>query len=178
MMRQWMVQPDDATASRGSATLPRYARHRRLTAIVLAWVLGVNTGCYTYGPVVSTAPKPGDVVAIEISDQGRVRLGEQLGAGVTRVEGTLRGFDGSEYLLAVSRVSYLGNSPSRWGGERVRLTTDAVARVQERRFSKGRTLLAVGVAVVGLGAFIVSRGLLGFGNEAPDPPSRLPPGDQ
>jgi hypothetical protein len=118
-------------------------------------------------------------VAYTVTDRGRVALSDQVGAGVVRVEGTIVENTGSEYVLAVSRVRTLDGSTSRWAGERVTLAHDHVANSFERRFSKGRTAMAIGATVVGVTVFIITRNLiangLGIGN---DDDGRIPPVDQ
>jgi hypothetical protein len=169
-----MVVP---VSSRGLA--PRGFARRRGAALALGLVMLVNTACYTYKPLFSSAPQAGQRLALEISDQGRVRLGDQLGAGVLRIEGTLNAIEGNEYVISVTRVRYISGTSSNWGGERVRLLADAVARVEERKFSKARTMLAVGSVVVAAALFVVSRDLLGFGQgSGDDVPPRIPPGNQ
>src|SRR4051812_12914701 len=79
---------------------------RRRAGAVLGAVMLLNTACYTYAPVASTSPQPGERVAIDITDQGRIHLGDQLGSGVARVEGLLNANQGDEYLVSVTKVGY------------------------------------------------------------------------
>lgn len=149
---------------------------RIITSLVgVAVVLATLTGCYTYVPVDSTAPPIGETVAFEISDQGRVQLGERLGPGVMRIEGRLIGTDASDVLLNVSRVGYLNGEASQWSGETVRFDRQLIARTQERRLSKGRTWTAVGVTAAVIVGFLASRGLAGFGSDPNDPGEDPPP---
>ncbi len=158
-------------------TVPRSASHRarrRLTASVALATLALNTACYVYAPV-AAAPRPGQRLALELSDQGRVALGGQLGAGVTRVEGTVRQAGSDDLVMAVERLAQISGGTSYWGGEEVRIRRADIARTEERRLSRGRTALAVGGFVVALGAFAVTRVLGGFGGEETTPPPREPP---
>jgi len=152
-------------------------RRRRRAAGVLGIVMLANTGCYTYVPVMSTAPQPGEHVAFDLTDMGRVRLNDQLGGNVSRVEGMVSASEGNDYLVSVTRVAYFNAPSANWSGERVRLSRDVVARVEERKFSKGRTLLVVGGALAGIAAFVLTRSILGGGTEEGDTgPPKLPPG--
>lgn len=157
---------------------PLCAARRRRAGLVLAAVSLLNSACYTYTPMLTVSPQPGQKVAIDISDQGRVRMGDQLGASVSRLEGTLNEVTPDAYMLSVTKVKYFGAPASNWTGERVQLSRDAVARMQERKFSKGRTLLATGIAVAGFALLVGSRTLFGFAREPGDTPPKNPPGDQ
>jgi hypothetical protein len=116
-------------------------------------------------------------VAIDLSDQGRVALGNQIGPGVARIEGKLVEANGDGYVIGVSRIETIGGQGSQWTGERVRVQQTYVARVQERRLSKKRTLLAAATAAAAVGTFIVTRNLLGIGR-ASDNGGQPPSGEQ
>lgn len=150
---------------------------RRLAVVVVGCIVLTNTACYTYGASPSVAPQAGERVAVDITDHGRLTLGDQLGKGVARVEGLVNENQGDSMLLSVTKVGYLNAPPSNWSGERIRITPDAIARVQERHFSKGRTLLTAGIVIGASAAFILTRSLVGGGKEDTGPPPRTPPGD-
>ena len=162
------------TSSSGDTPLG-FVRRRRFAGHVLAFVMLTNTACYTYVPTMTAAPQPGEYVALDISDAGRSRLNEQLGGNVSRVEGLVNAHEGSEYLVSVTKVAYFNAPSANWTGERVRLSSEAIARVEQRKFSKGRTLLFVGGALVGIAAFVLTRTILGGGTEAAEEPPHLPP---
>ena len=164
-----------STQSRGRR---RSFRRPRITgALILMVMLATQSGCYTYAPAAGSLT-PGTRVAYTVTDRGRVALADQVGSGVVRIEGTIVQNTGSEYVLAVSRVRTLDGSASRWAGERVSLSHDHVANSFERRFSKGRTALAITATVVGVTAFIITRNLLAGGFGFNDPDDRNPPPDQ
>jgi hypothetical protein len=134
--------------------------------------------CYTYVPITPDAtPASGEPVALAITDAGRVGLGERFGPGVMRVEGRLTTSPAQEYALYVHRVAFYGAPASRWSGELVRIDRGFVGSVMQRRLSRGRTGLAVGVVALALGALIVGTDLVGFfdasggGTPPPDPAS-------
>ena len=146
----------------------------RLTGLCArAGALLVLSACYKYVPVESPAPPVGETVAFEITDRGRVELGDRLGAGVKEVHGQLVGPDGGEFLIRVFRVIQLDGSSSLWSGETVRLDRDYVGRVKTRELSKTRTwLLAAGVTATAVW-LITSRTLSGLFNDdepGPEPP--------
>ena len=150
---------------------------RALVGMALGAVTTVNTACYQYVPVSGPAPEAGNKVEFLVTDEGRVNLRDQFGPGVDRVEGLLLERNGDQYLLSVSRVRSVGGETAHWTGEQVRIPQLAIARVHEQKFSRKKTLMAVGGAALAAVAFIASRSLLGGGNESqPGPPG--PPPEQ
>lgn len=132
-------------------------------------------GCYEFAPS-AAQPTPGERLVFEINDQGRVALSGQLGPGITEVEGRLVSVEGSAYRIAVLGVTSIASGASHWSGERVGIESTYVSRVQERRFSKGKTAVAVASAVGAITAFIVTRQLIGGGGSSPQNPPPPPSG--
>jgi hypothetical protein len=131
-------------------------------AALLGLFTGFSAGCYTTVPVSST-PQPGQVLVLDLNDQGRAALGPSVGASVTRIEGTLDTRTDSAYTVKVASVVYMNGSNNRWTNEPLTIRSDLVRDMREKKFSRSRSgLLAAGI--VGLAAgFIVSRDLLGLG---------------
>jgi hypothetical protein len=141
-------------------------------------------GCYTYVPVTpGAAPASGEPVALDITDNGRVSLAERFGPGLMRVEGRLTNVT-PDYSLNVHRVAYITGPATRWSGEQVRIDRALVGSVWQRKLSRGRTALTIGLAALAIGAAFVSIDLIGFfegtnsqPNEPPGPISnRILPG--
>jgi hypothetical protein len=160
----------------GSVLLLVARRRRRVAAALLA-VMSLNTACYVDKPI-TTAPAPGQQVSLVVSDQGRVALGPQLGAGVHVVEGTLASVEGEDMMVRVARVRMLNGPTSNWSGEQVRVRRGDVAVFQERRLSKRRSFLVAGVVVAGIALFSTPRSLLGLGDDDPVNPPPDPGPDQ
>ena len=134
----------------------------------------VLSACYKYVPVESTTVPVGETVAFEITDRGRVGLGDRLGSGVREIQGQLVRPDGDELIINVFRVIQLNGTSSQWSGETVRLDRDYVGRVKARELSKSRTwLLAAGVTATVVWV-ITSRTLSGLFNDE-EPPIEPPP---
>jgi hypothetical protein len=136
--------------------------HGALCGILLCFASGLVQGCYVYTPVTG-APAPTTYVALDITDRGRVGLGDLIGPAATRVEGVLQSQTDSAYALNVTSVGYLNGQSNRWSGEPLMVRKDFIGNLRERKFSRGRTALATGSAVGGILVFALTRGLFGFG---------------
>jgi hypothetical protein len=148
-------------------------RARTTAALVGALVSG---GCYLNTPIDTavTPPVAGDMVALDVSDRGRVALGERFGGGVSQIEGRLTSVTERTFELQVYKVTYLREGDSRWSGEKVSIERDAIGQVYTRTFSRRRTLVAAGVVGGALLAFILTRELVAGGGE--ENPTQPPPG--
>ena len=129
-------------------------------------------GCYVNQPLVESSPEPalGTRLVLELTDEGRVAMGQQLGSGVASVEGALVERSDSQYVLGVSSIVNLWGAESRWEGERVAIGSGLVRRAFTRRISTGRTAVAVAGATAGFVAFVLSRSLIGGGTSSDNKP--------
>ena len=122
-------------------------------------------GCYTLKPISGVDPKPGEKLALDVNDAGRVALGGSMGPEIAQVEGLVVEKDAEGYLMSVSNVRLLRGGEQVWSGERVRINNQYVGTTYSRRFSLGRS---IGLGVVGIGGFaaiLVSTSLLGIGQD-------------
>lgn len=96
-------------------------------------------------------------------------LAPQLGPGVRVIRGRLARATDSVLVIKVTDVEYLGklSTMGAWSGEEVSVPTEYISGITERRYSRGRTWLAIGVATAAL-ALTTTIALNGFGT---DPPS-------
>lgn len=138
-----------------------------LTGVIL-------TGCYTLRPARST-PVPGEVVALDINDQGRVALGGAIGPEIARIEGRLVNNDPEELLLSVRRLEFLRGGDQTWTGERVRIRRDFVGNMYERQLSRPRSYTLAAIIVAGAVTFFATRDLFGLGTRPDDPGDNKPP---
>ena len=106
------------------------------------------TGCYTLQPVATTGPLFGSEVALDINDAGRVALGASIAPEISQLEGRLVRKDSNEYVLAVSVVRQLRDVEQKWTGEKIIVKSEYVTAVQQRRLSRGRSVLLGSAAVV------------------------------
>ena len=128
---------------------------RTLAAVLLV-------GCYTFEPVQGPSPAVGTEIAFDINDAGRVALGGSMGPEIAQVEGRLLEKGPAEYLVAVTDVHLLRGGEQVWSKEPVRIKSEYVSSVYEKKFSTARTvaLSAIGVGII---AAIAGRSLVGSG---------------
>jgi hypothetical protein len=128
---------------------------------VLAGCLA-GAGCYSYRPL-AAPPAPESQVSVVLTDQGRVETGRAVGPGADRVEGALVRASDTTLLLSVRAVKPLSGGVVRWAGETVSVRREHVARLYERRFSRGRTAVFVGGVVAAMAVIVGTTDLFGLG---------------
>jgi len=141
----------------------------RLTTMVVGLGL-LSTGCYALQPVAVAEPATGTRLAFAINDVGRVALGGSMGPALLKVNGTLVTKQSDDYFVSVSGVDLLQGGFQTWAGETVRINSSYVSAVYERKFSKGRTILASAV-IAGALAMIIRSPLGDAFLEPPKEPS-------
>ena len=146
---------------------PVRRKSRVITAGLMAFLLGVSNGCYTYAPV-AAAPSPGEQLRFELNDQGRVGLGQAVGPSAEALEGVLAANQDSAYSVRVVSVTYRNGQSNRWSGEPLLVSKQFVQNVTERKFSRSRTFIAVAGVTAGVVLLMVSRGLIGGGTPDQD----------
>lgn len=139
--------------------------------IAIALVSVLVVGCYSLQPAaMGPAPRSGDRVSMDITDLGRVYLGSAMGPEIETIEGRLLENEEGDYLVGVTAVRTLRGATQIWSGEKVRIEKQHVARLYERKFSRGRTaVLGVALAAGVVGLFGKGLGVLGPGDK-PVPP--------
>ena len=144
-------------------------RFRRACAtIVAALLVPYVTGCYTYKRAAATSLPQGTEVSLTINDQGRVGLGDRLGASVLRVNGRVVDVPDSTWIVRVSSVDMIAGGTSHWSGEEVRLPRSYVGDVSTREFSRARTWLVVGITIGAVAAVVAGTSLIASGYEGDD----------
>jgi hypothetical protein len=144
------------------------------SSLFIAGVLALTSGCYSVQPLATSNPAPGTRLALSLNDGGRVALGGAMGPEIRRIDGNLMARQDSEYVLSVTGVNYLNGTFQSWKGETVRINSSMVSALQERKFSKGRTLALMG----GVALFAASFKTFGvpWSGREEDPPQ--PPGSE
>jgi hypothetical protein len=132
---------------------------RALAAVLLA-------GCYTFEPVQGPAPAVGTEIAFDINDAGRVALGGSMGPEIAQIEGRLVDKGSADYLVAVTAVHLLRGGEQVWSKEPVRIKSEYVSSVYEKKFSAVKSV-ALGAVGVGVVAALAGRSLIGGGTTDP-----------
>ncbi|MBC8090153.1 MAG: hypothetical protein H7Z40_23085 [Phycisphaerae bacterium] len=146
---------------------------RRLIASVCAASLMLQQGCYNAVPVTGAAPPPSGTVTIRVNDRGRLLVGSRLGPLVDKLQGRIVRSDSLQVEMAVDVAEDVRGSIARWGGERFVIPRDGISAINEKKLSKKRTWLLVGVMAAGLAIFYAGGRALSFfgssGTEGPGP---------
>jgi hypothetical protein len=111
-------------------------------------------GCYSYHPVESPAPASGSRVEADLTGRGTVELASQIGPGARSVRGQVVESESDSLVLALTSVIGRNEQETYWRGERVRIPLITVAKVEERKFATGKTILFGGAIIGGLLAAI------------------------
>jgi hypothetical protein len=148
----------------------------RVMALSAATLLsGSLNACYEFVPAQTDVLLPGKPIALEINDQGRVGLGNQIGAEVRRLSGTLVSQTDQDYQLRVTELTFLNDRTSQWSGEQVRVPRQFARTVFEQKLSGGRTLMATAVSAGLIVAGILVASLSGRGGSGQDSSKPPPP---
>lgn len=83
----------------------------------------------------------------------------------------------SAVALKVEKVVYLNGQENAWNGEPLVVSRDFIGTTKERSFSQGKSLLVGAGVVAVVVAFVLSRQLLGSGNEPAPGPTPPPKGN-
>ena len=105
-------------------------------------------------------------MAFDINDAGRLALGGTMGPEIAQVEGRLVERGTADYLVKVTAVHLLRGGEQTWSGESIRIKSEYVTSVYEKKFSAGRSV-ALGAVGVGIAAAIAGRSILGGGQADP-----------
>ena len=137
----------------------QWRRVRAGAFVALAALVPTLTACYEYVPTASTSPV-GQLVELQITDRGRVGLGDRFGAGVQYIMGRLVAEQGNDLVISVGSIKNIEGETHVWSGDTTRVNKDFIATVKGRQLSTTKTAvmaLAGGVALY----LIVSTKLLG-----------------
>lgn len=130
---------------------------RSLRTSLAAVLLATTTGCYTYGSAPGPrVPDTGAVVRARLTEEGAAELQSEVGIGVDRLFGRLRGLRGDSVALDVRRGGR--GRVDAFGAVRdsIVIPVSAVDTWETQRFS----LLRTGGVVLGAGAALAVLGSL------------------
>src|SRR3954462_8546973 len=97
------------------------------------FLIALLSACYTYRPLETSTPAPGQRVSAQLTSEGSRDLTMQIGPEVLHVEGNVVDADSAGMDLDVLEIESYGGIRSDWHGERVRLPRGAVAGGGQRR---------------------------------------------
>jgi hypothetical protein len=142
--------------------------------LALAALIPVLHGCYEYVPIATASAPVGQFVELQVTDRGRVGLGDRFGSGVQVITGRLVSEQANDLVIAVSSIKNIDGETTRWSNDTTRVSRDFITTVKGRRLSTTRTALlalAGGVAVY----LMVSSKLLGAFADSEDEGDTGPP---
>jgi hypothetical protein len=157
------VAEADLQASRAPTWLKRVIAVRRgLAALLGTWL--VTGACYAYRPV-AQAPTPGTRVrivfnsAIAVATRASVESPDstrRMHLDVLEASGTIQAAAGDTVALQLGELRTAAGSLPNMSGRIALLPTMRIARIEERRFQAGTTVLAgAGVATLALATYLV-----------------------
>lgn len=130
------------------------------SAIALA-ACAATAACSTYTPVPVTAALQDQTVRVDLTSQGMVSLGSDLGGGAAQVEGRIVSASDSTLTISVAQLTRLSGVEETWNGENVTIPVGEVAQVAHEQRSVGRSVLLAGL--FGGGVYLLGKSL-GSGN--------------
>jgi hypothetical protein len=137
-------------------------RIRSVVASMLVCTLAVevSSGCFTYAHVDPATVVPGRDVHVELTDAGTVGLAALIGPGMTAMDGRVVAVDTASMRLAVSQTTDRRTIDHLWNAELVTVPRPFIDRIQQRKFSAGRTAaLSAAIIAVALGSGLVAHQL-------------------
>ena len=145
----------------------------RSTIAIAALLL---SGCYEYLPApAGSSGLRGRQVSLTLTDMGSAALAQQIGPANDAIGGTLLADSANALVVAVTNVRSRNGLEQGWRGEHLAVPVQYVDRVEQRSFSKRKTVLAslatAGVLFVARQAFVGAGGSNYPGNAGGGPSS-------
>ena len=117
-----------------------------------AGVMGLAsvTGCYGYRPVSAVEAPTGRRVRVTLSDAGTTELAAHVGPSTATISGRVIQNAADAYVVSVLETRTRAGREADWDGEHVSIPRHLVRQLEERHFSRKRTV----VATIGLVALV------------------------
>jgi hypothetical protein len=133
----------------------------RTVIIIVAAVL--SSGCYEYLPAPSSGNGGlyGRRINLTLTDMGSAALAQQIGPQNDAIRGALLADTANALLVSVNSVRNRNGIEQDWRGERLTVPVQFVDRVEQRSFSKRKTVLAS--IATGAALFFVHQAFTGAG---------------
>ncbi len=150
------------------ASLTRTAIWHPLVRITPVALAALCAGCYEYGPMPLARGTSGrQTVELLLNERGRADFVDRIGPDALSLEGVLVERVDSTVTVNINSVRYINQTVTKWTGERLVVVNGQLRDIRNKRLSVSKTGFAVGSAIGGLVAFIVTRSLLGGGDSPP-----------
>lgn len=141
---------------------------RKLAVILAAFALG---GCYSYVPAAGPeALRDGGKVRVYLTDQGVLNVADRLGPGVAVLEGDVLSARTDSIILAVRHLKTRTRGEVLWNGETFTVPRSQVALLEGQRFSRWRSIAALGLVALGAYALSTQTGIIGDAIEIDENP--------
>jgi len=137
-------------------------RVTRSIAIAVAATQGLSA-CYRYTPILATPADVGTDVRVGLTDAGSLALGPMIGPQVETMDGRLVTIADTSLVLSVQQTENRAGLETSWRGERVTVPRSAVARIERRQLSQGRSWAVGALAVAAVAAIGRAVNLVGGG---------------
>lgn len=167
----------------GRARIASARRAAGTAALLLPLVFGGPSACYTQRALSGESGRlstvaPGATVVVTLNDAGRVALAASVGPSAQQLEGRVTASSDSGLVLAMRESRALTGEQIRWSGESLTVPRAGVQTVQQREFSRRRTLITAGVSAAVFVALVATRTLNILGQPGAERPGGPPPVEQ
>jgi hypothetical protein len=147
------------------------SRRLKLAQVVPTVSLLLLGACYGYYPVSNPSPV-GREMQLMLTDSGSLVLSRQIGPSAQSVLGRVTTDSGNAVVVSLASVTFRDGRDMSYTGEHLSVARPLIASMEERRFSRARTLLFGGATIVALAG--ARQAFQGTG--ASSPGSGLPSG--
>jgi hypothetical protein len=139
-----------------------FSRARRMAVVTTAILcVAFAAGCYIYVPSDPSRLIPGQQVAYDLNDLGRLNLSSQIGEEVARISGIVVQQSPASSTLKVTELTYLNGRSTQWSGEAITIRQDFIKASYEQQLSKSKTAAAALAGAAGVGALVAARAIVG-----------------
>ena len=128
--------------------------------ILLIAICLTGIACYRMVPLGTSVPPTGITVVADLNNRGSDSLARFIGPGIVNLRGDVLAATDSSMQLAMRLVVDRRGIETFWTKEAVTVKREYVERLQERKLSARRSIIA-GVAIA-VGLFLITDAVSGF----------------
>lgn len=147
----------------------RFAPRGLVALTAAAGVVGLmlTSGCYTYQLKSPSELSPGQNVAVQVNNVGRVALTADLGDDVAKFNGKVVTVGDSTLGVSVTHIDYLNGSYTAFPGGTVTVSRNAITSLSTKTFSQSKTTVAAIGILASIVALIFVLHATGFSDSGP-----------